>query len=84
MGTPTLERSQEALERSDAERAYWEDHLLELLEKYPEQFVAVKDGSVIAAAPDLQQLVTILEKESVDFRDLWVRFVTKDPRRVLL
>ena len=46
-----------------ARRRFWEAHYAEYLQRYPEQFVAVKDGEVIATHTDLYELVRVLESK---------------------
>ncbi len=56
---------------------FWNEHHEELLERYPEQFVAVKDGEVVAANADLALLVYELRDMSLDPRtDVAIEFVT--------
>ena len=82
--TPSLEDARRALIEAEAQQAFWQAHSGELLQKYPDQFVAVKDGAVVATSPDLLKLVEILETKELDVRDVWIRFMTADPRRLIL
>lgn len=50
---PGLEEAREAWEEADHEQNFWRDHYSELLQQYPDQFVAVREGAVIAANPEL-------------------------------
>ncbi|MHB8375465.1 MAG: DUF5678 domain-containing protein [Dehalococcoidia bacterium] len=84
MASPSLERVREGLEAAQAEQEYWNQHYGELLAKYAEQFVAVKDGEVVAAEDDLGQLILVLSTKNIDIRDMWVRFVTADASKLLL
>ena len=84
MTIPSLERVREGLEAAQAEHEYWNLHYRELLTKYAEQFVAVKDGEVVGAADDLGQLILALSARKVDIRDTWVRFVTADAAKLLV
>ena len=84
MFTPSLERVTAAWEGAAAEQKFWEQQYEVLLDKYPDHFVAVYNGAVIAANPDLAQLVQILEAKGRERSKVWVRFITADPRRVLL
>lgn len=82
--TPTLEGAQRARAAAEAEDAYWREHYGEYLEQYPDQFVAVVGGRVVAATPDLRHLVGILEGKGLDVRDAWVRYIAATPRYLAL
>jgi hypothetical protein len=81
--SPSLDSAHEAWAAAEREDAFWREHYAQILEQYPEQFVAVQNGMVVAADSDLQQLLRILEKKRVDRRQVWVRFMTADARRVM-
>lgn len=80
--TPRLEDAQVALEDAEARAAFWKEHHSEFLERYPEQFVAVSNGVVVAADSDMDKLLRILKSRGFDPRRVWVRFITADVRRV--
>ena len=79
---PSLEGAHEALKAAEQRSAFWHEHYREFLERYPEQFVAVSEGSVVAADSDLHKLQSILKSRGFDPRRVWVRFITTDVRRV--
>jgi uncharacterized protein YifE (UPF0438 family) len=81
--TPSLDSAHEAWGAAEKEDAFWRKHHAQLLEQYPEQFVAVESGTVVATDSDLQQLLRILEKKQLDRQQVWVRFMTADARRVM-
>ena len=81
--TPSLKGAREAWAAADQEDAFWREHYRQFLDQYPEQFVAVHNGQVVATDSDLRQLIRILEKKRLDRRQVWVRFMTADPRRVM-
>ncbi len=56
---------QRDLERFAADRLYFEEHRDELLEQYPEQWVAVYNQQVVGAAKEPKQLVRQLERKGV-------------------
>lgn len=74
----------EALRKAALERAYWEAHADQLTKRYPDQFVAVRDGQVIATSPDLQELERLLAERQMGVGRTWVRFLSADPRRFIL
>jgi hypothetical protein len=81
--TPTTEQWAELDEAARAEQVYWEEHFPEFLERYPEQFVAVRESEVVAVSPDLLLLVGILEGKELKPTEVWVRFITADPAHIL-
>ena len=81
--TPDIEGLHMAWEAAEAEDAFRHEHYSRLLEQYPDQFVAVHDGHVVATSPDLQQLLRSLDERRLEPRQVWVRFVTADVRRVM-
>jgi hypothetical protein len=74
----------EAWRRADEERAYWEAHEHEFIQKYPDQFVALKDGQVIASEVSLDALVEKLEKQGLDSMDVRLRYVNAHPGSFVL
>jgi hypothetical protein len=74
--------AQAAWEAAEAERRFWETHYAEYLERYPEQFVAVKDGAVVAASPDFMKLLQLLEQRGLTPTEVWVRLFSTDPHRL--
>ena len=81
--TPSLGGAHDAWEAAEVEEAFWREHHGQYLEQYPDQFVAVSEGEVVATDSNLQQLMRILEARRLDPRRVWVRFVTADPRRLM-
>jgi hypothetical protein len=80
---PSLEGTREALEAAEHEQDFWRDHYSELLQQYPDHFVAVREGTVVATNPDLQQLLDTLKHQGIDPTAVWVRFLATDPRRLM-
>jgi hypothetical protein len=74
--------AQAAWEAADAERRFWEAHYTEYLEQYPEQFVAVKDGAVVANSPDLMKLLHLLQRRGLAPTQVWIRLFSVDPHRL--
>ncbi len=79
-----LEEVEEELERAAAATAFWRDHYAELLERYPDQFVAVREGDVVATNPNLEGLLESLKRLGIEPTSVWVRFLATDPRRLML
>jgi hypothetical protein len=78
---PSLEGARRAFEEAEAQDAFWEAHIPELMEKYPDQFVAVHDGVVAATSPDLLVLLDTLKAKGLDVRDASVRYMETNPGR---
>ncbi len=84
MTIPSLDRAHEGLLAAEEEAAFWKAHHEEFLAKYPEQFVAVRDGTVVGVAPDLYQLIARLAVAGIEPPMVWVRFITEHPSNLLL
>jgi hypothetical protein len=82
--TPDLEGAREAWDAAEREQVFWQEHYRELLQQYPDQFVAVRDGQVVAAHPDLQPLLKKLKHQGIDPTHAWVHYLATDPRRLML
>jgi hypothetical protein len=78
---PSLEGARRAFDEAEAQDAFWEAHILELMEKYPDQFVAVRDGVVVATSPDLLVLLDALKAKGLGARDACVRYMETNPGR---
>jgi hypothetical protein len=80
---PGLEDAREAWDAAEQEQAFWRDHYTELLQQYPDHFVAVRGGAVVATNPDLQLLLKSLKHQGIEPTAVWVRFLATDPRRLM-
>jgi hypothetical protein len=60
----------------DRELRYWADHRDELLAAYPNHFVAVQDGQVVATDTDLVHLLDVLKAHGIDPAQTWTRFIS--------
>ena len=65
--------------RADEERAFWQNHYREFLQKYPDQFAAVKDGKVIATGADLSEILSELERQGLEPSEVWLRYLNAHP-----
>jgi hypothetical protein len=85
MSAPTLADTDPRMDEARQIREFWAQHHDELLAVYPEQFVAVKDGEVVAANPDLAMLVYELRDKRLDPRkDVLIEFITARASTLLL
>ena len=84
MVAPVPDKSHPAWQRAEREQRFWREHYQEYLERYPDQFVAVHDGRVIATSRHLRELVALVRGQGLKPTDVWVRFLAKTPRRILV
>jgi hypothetical protein len=75
--------SYEELER---ERHYWDAHFDEYLQIYPEKFVAVYDGEIVATDSDLEGLAAKLRARALlgTGKHVWIQFISLKIRQLLL
>jgi hypothetical protein len=73
-----------ALREGAAQQEYWDQHQPELQRHYPDQFVAVLGGEVVATGKNLPELIAALEHADLDARRTWLRFVEATPRTLIL
>ena len=66
------------LERYTGDMVYFDEHRQELLEQYPERWVAVYDKRVVGAAKSLKRLISKLKKEGIPPGQVYREYVTKD------
>lgn len=79
------ERSyQEAWRRAREEQAFWNDHRAAYRREYPDEFVAVIDGKVVAHDPDYMALVQQLGTLGYALTDAWVQYMMTERRPFLL
>ena len=60
-----MNQVQVELQRFKKGTAYYEAHHDELLEKYPEQWVAIYNQKVVGASPDYERLLDDLEGKDI-------------------
>lgn len=84
MGAPTLRMDEAAWRDAEAELAFWQEHHAEFLAKYTDQFVAVKDGRVVATSYDLRDLLGALREQGLDPKKTWLHFFASESAVALL
>jgi len=67
-----------------ARRAFWDAQYHELLARYPDQFVAVRDDEVVAHRCCLRDLALELNERGLDPRETWIEFMRATDRSVML
>ena len=75
----------EAIREGEAERKFWNSRWTEFKRDYPDQFVAVKDGIVVATDEDLVGLESKLHQLDLLLgKDVVSEFIVATPRNLLL
>lgn len=64
----------------EADHVWVNENLQTLLDKYTEQWIAVKNGRVITSDPDLEGLISKLP----DPAHTCVEFITREPLEIIL
>lgn len=76
---------EEELKRYGKDLEYLDEHRQELLERYPERWVAVYNLRVVGAAKDLRRLIGKLEKQGIPPGEVYREFLTRnEPLLILL
>ena len=77
MVLPTLVRPEPSFDKAAEIQRFWAEHYDEYLERYPERYVAVKAGGVVASHPDLAMLVYELRDLGLNARtDVAIEFIS--------
>lgn len=84
MAIPDADAAAAAFREAEREQAFWEQHYREYIEKYPDRFVAVHDGKVVATSEDLYHLVILLREQGLAPTDVWMEYIEATPRELLL
>jgi hypothetical protein len=71
---PSLEEINARWQEAEQERLYWEEHYQEFLHRYPDQFVAVRDGRVVAVSDHLSGLTASLKELGLQPTDVWSHY----------
>ncbi|OAI43762.1 hypothetical protein AYO38_02505 [bacterium SCGC AG-212-C10] len=70
--------------RAKEVNAWWDAHYSELLEQYPEQFVAVRDGVVVATNADLVVLIDTIREMSYSLDDVDIELISAENGNLIL
>jgi hypothetical protein len=84
MVTPTLTMDRTAWEEAERERSFWQQHHKEFLEKYRNQFVAVRDGKVVATSYDIRDFLQELRRMGLDPKKTWFHYFADETAAALL
>lgn len=67
----------EILVRAKKDAEWISAHYEQLLQKYDNQFIAVREQEILAANSDVDELLVQLEKKGIQANELLVKFITK-------
>ena len=76
--------SAELWRKAEVERAFWEQHHQELRARYPDQFVAIRNGKIVGSGHDLSGLARDLEARGIKPREVRIQFVAATPQHLVL
>ena len=79
-----MKELQAELQRFKRDTAYYEAHREELLEQYPEQWVAIFNQQVVGASPDFDQLLDDIEGKGVRVGQVLVEYLTRKDELLIL
>jgi|GEM_PF-1771403 len=63
----------------ERERVFWTENAEELTKLYPEKFVAVYEGNVVAVDDDLFDVIRLTGEQGLRPRQVWVQYLTPHP-----
>ena len=75
---------QQELARSRADALYLEEHREELIEQYPDRWVAIYNLQVVGAAKDPRRLVKQLERKGIPPGDTYWQYLTDKDELLIL
>ncbi len=84
MEMPSAEEVAAAFAEAKREQAFWQDNYQRLAKQYPDQFLAVRAGEVIAVAGDPFELAEKIRALGFEPPQVWTSFVPAEPMRILL
>lgn len=79
-----MNESQAILEKFQRDIDYAEAHREELLNQYPEQWVAILDQQVVGAKPDVYQLIDNLKARGIPTQRVLLRHLTRREELLIL
>ena len=75
---------QQELERFRSDAEYYDQHREELLQRYPECWVAIYRHEVVGAAKNIKPLVKQLERRGIPPGDVFRKYVTDKDELLIL
>jgi hypothetical protein len=71
-----MEEAQKELDHFRKDTRWYNDHYEELLENYPDHWVAVYDQELVAASPDEDEMFAELKRKGVLATKAYITFLT--------
>ena len=84
MEMPSHEQITAAFAEARREQAFWQENYRRFAKQYPDRFLAVRDGEVIAVADDPFELADAIRALGFEPSQVWTSFVPAEPMRLLL
>jgi len=79
-----LEEIREGLAQFNKDHNWLSEYHAELLEKYPDQWVAVFKEKIVGAGPDLNQIIEDLRGQGIDTGRVAISLIETNPRPLIL
>jgi len=76
--------AQQDLERFTEDMLYFDQHRQELLQQYPERWVAIYNQHVVGAAKDLKRLIQQLERKGIPPSQVFREYLTEQEDLLIL
>ena len=80
----TQERPEESLARFQRDIDYYESHCEELLQQYPEKWIAIYKQCVVGGDDDLDRLLQRLKQEGIPIEKALIEQVTAEEEILLI
>ena len=77
-------QAQQELERFTQDMLYFDQHRQELLQQYPERWVAIYNQQVVGAAKDLKRLIKQLERKGIPPSQVFREYLTEEADLLIL
>jgi hypothetical protein len=84
MRTLPLEQIEAAWRDGEAERQYWDAHQSELLQRFPDEYVAIVNSESVIHAPSLTVLSARVRDAGYTMETAWVRFMASTDTLIIL
>lgn len=75
---------QEELDRFTADARFFDEQRDALLERFPEQFVAIYNREVVGAASEMTQLVAELKRRGIPPGEVYHEYLSRKPVTLML
>ena len=73
-----------AFREAERDDAFWKKNYKRLLGQYPDQWVAVRDGEVIATSGDLLDIIARIREHGLEPSQVWLQYLDPHPLPMIL